>query len=133
MLMLAVPVALTEIGWMVMSVVDTIVVGRISAEAIGAVSIGSLLFFSVAVFGMGMLLGLDTVVSHAFGAGDLDECHRWLVQGVYLALVLVLPLLGVIQLGSTALQSWGIHPDVLELTIPYLHATAAAARWPPLS
>ena len=38
MLRLAVPIVLAEIGWMVMGIVDTIMVGRLpnSAEAIGA-------------------------------------------------------------------------------------------------
>jgi MATE family multidrug resistance protein len=124
MLVLAGPVVMTEVGWMLMSVVDTMVVGRLGAEALGAVSIGSLVFFSVTVAGMGMLLGLDTVVSHAFGSDDLDECHRWLLQGIYLALVLAGPLFGVIHLGGILLQSWGINPDVLELALPYLHAVS---------
>src|SRR5207302_1187977 len=115
-------VVVTEIGWMAMQVVDTMVVGRLGAEALGAVSVGSFLFFTVAVIGMGMLLGLDTLVSRAFGAGDIPECHRWLLHGVVLALALTAPLLGLIQLGIIGLRSWGIHPDVLRLAIPYLGA-----------
>src|SRR3954466_8893850 len=85
---LAGPVVLAELGWMAMGIVDTIFVGRLGAEAIGAVSLGSAMYFAVAIFGMGLLLGLDTLVSQAFGAGRRDECHRWLVQGVYLCLIL---------------------------------------------
>ena len=47
---LAVPVVLAELGWMGMGVVDTMVVGRVGAEAIGAVSLGRILFFAVVVF-----------------------------------------------------------------------------------
>ena len=43
---------------------------------------------------MGMLLGLDPLVSQSFGAGRPDECRRWLLQGVYLALILADPLDG---------------------------------------
>src|SRR5690242_14752055 len=88
MLTLAGPVVLAELGWMAMGIVDTIFVGRLGAEAIGAVSLGSALYFAVAIFGMGLLLGLDTLVSQAFGAGRREECQRWLVQGLYLCLVL---------------------------------------------
>ena len=82
MFSLAMPVVFAELGWMTMGLVDTLMVGRIGPEAIGAVGIGSSLFMGVCIFAMGLLLGLDTLVSQAFGAGALDECHRWLVHGV---------------------------------------------------
>jgi MATE family multidrug resistance protein len=41
----------------------------------------------VCIFGMGLLLGLDTLVSHAFGASRVDDCHRWLQHGVALSLL----------------------------------------------
>ena len=33
-----------------------------------------------------MLLGMDTLVAQAFGAKDLRDCRRTLVNGVWLAL-----------------------------------------------
>ena len=86
MFLLAAPVVIAELGWITMGMVDTVMVGRLSAEAIGAVGLGSALFMGVGVFAMGMLLGLDTFVSQAFGAEKLDECHRWLIHGVVLSL-----------------------------------------------
>ncbi|MCZ2156020.1 MAG: hypothetical protein LC114_19330, partial [Bryobacterales bacterium] len=56
---LAVPVVMAELGWMGMTVVDTIMVGRISAEAIGAVSYGALIVNVLGFFCLGLLLGLD--------------------------------------------------------------------------
>jgi multidrug resistance protein, MATE family len=85
MLRLAVPVVLAELGWMSMGIVDTIMVSPIGPAAIGAAGIGTSLHMAFAVFGMGLLLGLDTFVSQAYGARDVDDCHRWLVQGVWLA------------------------------------------------
>ena len=61
-------------------------VGRLSPAAIGAVGISSAIFYTPALFGIGLLLGLDTLVSQAFGRGDFDDCHRALAQGVYLAI-----------------------------------------------
>src|ERR1700733_7325380 len=86
LLRLAIPVVLSELGWMAMSIVDTIMVGRLSPAAIGAVGIASAIFYAPALFGIGMLLGLDTLVPQAFGRGDFDDCHRALAQGVYLAI-----------------------------------------------
>jgi MATE family multidrug resistance protein len=87
LLLLAIPVVLSELGWMAMSIVDTIMVGRLSPAAIGAVGVSSALFYTPAIFGIGLLLGLDTLVAQAFGRGDFDDCHRALAQGVYLAIL----------------------------------------------
>jgi multidrug resistance protein, MATE family len=119
MLALAWPVVVAELGWMSMGVVDTIMVGRIAPEAIGAVGLGSTLYVALGIFGMGLLLGLDTLVSHAFGATSLDECHRWLLHGVYLALI-VSPALILLALGcARTMPAWGLHPAVLDLAQPY--------------
>jgi MATE family multidrug resistance protein len=120
MLRLAIPVVLAELGWVSMSIVDTMMVGRLSAEAIGAVSVGSSLFLAVAIFGIGLLLGLDTLVSQAFGAEEMQECSSWLIHGVYLSLMLT-PLLSLVMfIPMAVLDSWVTEPKVLELTVPYL-------------
>ena len=124
MLRLALPLVLAELGWMTMAIVDTMMVGRQeeSAVAIGAVSLGSILFYGVAIFGAGLMLGLDTLVSHAYGAGDLEDAHRSLISGVYLSLVLAPLLMGLISLGEPVMRALDI-PDVVRgQAIPYLRA-----------
>ena len=122
MLALAVPVVVAELGWMAMGIVDTIMVGPLGAEATGAVGLGSNLFIAVAIFGIGLLLGLDTMVSREHGAGLDDEARRSLAQGVYLALALSPVLMGTIRVLIPFLPSWGLLPAVLARTIPYLEA-----------
>jgi MATE family multidrug resistance protein len=120
MFSMAVPVVLAELGWMAMGVVDTLMVGRLSPEAIGAVGLGSTLFIGVAIFAMGLLLGLDTLVSQAFGAGRIEECHRWLLHGVALSLALAIPVTLAMFGLSALLARWGLDPGVLVLAQPYL-------------
>jgi MATE family multidrug resistance protein len=120
MLRLALPVVVAELGWTAMATVDTLMVGRISAEAIGAVSLGSGVFLGVTIFGMGLLLGLDTLISQAYGAGRIVDCHRSLVHGIYAALFMAPPLAGVLVLVIRVLPGFGINPAVYELAVPYL-------------
>src|SRR5215469_18151513 len=87
MVSLAVPVVLSELGWVAQGVVDNIMVGRLGPVAIGAVALGNAVYYIPSLFGIGLLLGLDTLVSQAYGRKDHDACHHWLAQGVYLALV----------------------------------------------
>lgn len=124
MLRLAGPIVLAELGWMSMGIVDTMMVGRLpnSAEAIGAVSLGSILFISVGIFGTGIMLGLDTLVSRSFGAGEVEDCHHSLLNGVYLSLGIAPILMGIVWLWPVLLQGFGIEPAVLRLASLYLQA-----------
>src|SRR5579863_3420504 len=112
MVVLAVPVVLSELGWMAQGVVDNIMVGALGPAAIGAVSLGNAVCYTPSLFGIGLLLGLDTLVAQAYGRKDHDECHRWLAQGVYLALIITPPLMLLIWLGSFGFVRFGITPEV---------------------
>jgi MATE family multidrug resistance protein len=122
MLKLAIPLVMAELGWMTMAIVDTMMVGRQanSAEAIGAVSLGSILYNAVAIFGTGMMLGLDTLVSHSYGAGDVEDCHRSLVNGVYLTLGITPVLMALVYFFEKFLHSLNIDPGVMGQALPYL-------------
>ncbi len=112
---LAIPVALGELGWMAMTTVDTIMVGKLGPAAIGAIGVGSSAFYSFGIFGMGLLLGLDTLVSQAYGAGDREDCHRSLTQGVYLAVWLSAPLMVLFALMPPIFRLLGIVEPVSSL------------------
>jgi len=115
---------------MAMGIVDTMFVGRVSAEAIGAVSLGTSVFYAIAVFASGLLLGLDTLVSQSFGAGDLDDCHHSLINGIWLALFLIPGVMGFVWLMVPAMARFGINASVLRDTTPYIRALNWSA--PPL-
>ena len=109
---LAIPVVLSELGWMAQGVVDTIMVGRLGPAAIGAVAVGNAVFYTPSLFGIGLLLGLDPLVAQAYGRKDFDDCHRWLAQGIYLAAA-VTPILMILIAGASfAYIRVGITPEV---------------------
>jgi MATE family multidrug resistance protein len=130
MLRLALPVVLAELGWMSMGIVDTIMVAPLGPAAIGAAGIGNALHIAFAIFGMGLLLGLDTLVSQAYGAGDAERCHRWLVHGVVLALIAAVPISAICVGLWLAVPHLGFHPDLL----PPLRGYFGVILWstPPL-
>ncbi len=120
MVRLALPLVFAELGWMAMGVEDTMFVGRVSAQAIGAVGLGTMLFYGIGIFGSGLLLGLDTLVSQSFGAADLDDCRHSLISGVWLSLFLIPIVMGLIWALIPLLAAWGIDPAVMRVTQPYL-------------
>src|SRR5262245_4714254 len=124
MLRLAAPLALTELGWLAMGFTDTVMVGRLpdSATAIGAVSLGSTLFYTIGIFGSGIMLGLDTLVAQAYGAGKLEECHRTLWNALYLALILSPAVMFAVLACVPLFPRFGLSPALVAATVPFLKA-----------
>ena len=110
MLRLAGPVVVIQVGMMLMGVVDTIMVGHVSAVALAAVALGNLYFFGLGVFGMGTLMVLDPVVAQAVGAGDAPAVARGVQRGFLIALMIGKNLLIEFELFNQPLDF--LHPDI---------------------
>jgi MATE family multidrug resistance protein len=122
---LAAPLVLAEVGWMAMGIVDTMVVGRVSAEAIAAVGLGTMVFYAIAMFAGGLLLGLDTLVAQSFGARDAEDGRRSLINGLWLAAGLIPVVMGAVWAFVPLFEVFGVDPAVARATQPYL----AALNW----
>ncbi len=123
-LRLALPLVFAEIGWMSMGIVDTIMVGRLpdSAIAIGATGLGQSLYHSVAIFGGGLLLGLDTFVAHAYGRQDLNDARFSLINGLFLALGLTPVLMLAVSFWPALMTRFGISMELVGPMRPFLRA-----------
>ena len=86
-LSLAVPLALTQLSQHSMSFVDTMFIGRVGEVDLAATALGSSLFFTTCIIGFGILHGLDTIISQAFGATQPEKARNALIQGTYLAFI----------------------------------------------
>ena len=139
MLKIAVPVVMAELGWMTMGVVDTVMVGPLGPEAISAAGVGNSMHIAFAIFGMAVMLGLDTLVSHAYGARDIRDCHRWFFDGLMLAGLMAVPIMTLLVLVWLAIPLLGFHGavrplletyyGVLLLSTPFLLAYAVCRRY----
>ena len=123
-LRLALPLIVAEVGWMSMGIVDTIMVGRLpdSAVAIGATGLGQSLYNSVAIFGGGLLLGLDTFVSQAYGREDLNDARHSLANGVFLAFAMTPILMFAVSFWPGMMQRFGISVELVGPMRPFLLA-----------
>ena len=87
MIRIAAPLALAEVGWMSMGLVDTVMVGHLpnAAVPLSAAALSQVLYNTQA-FGIGgILLALDTTIAQSHGAKDYPKANRWFFQGVILA------------------------------------------------
>jgi multidrug resistance protein, MATE family len=121
---LAWPLIFAELGWMSMGMVDVVMVGRLpnSAVAIGSTGLGQSLYHSVAIFGGGLLLGMDTFVAQAFGREDLSDARRTLVNGLFLACVLAPVLMLVVLCWPPLMRYFGISTELVAPMTPFLRA-----------
>jgi MATE family multidrug resistance protein len=124
MLRLAIPVVIVQVGMMAMGVVDTVMVGHISAQALAAVALGNLYFFTLAVFALGTLMVLDPVVAQAVGAGDRPAVARAVQRGVIIAAVLTLPAVLLLTMAASVFGLARQPAEVIPLAAAYAIRTA---------
>lgn len=122
LLRLALPVTTVQVGMMTMGVVDTAMVGRVGAADLAAVALGSMYFFLISIFGLGVLMALDPVVAQGAGARDHEGVARGVQRGLLLAvgLGLVASLLHLPAAPVLALLSQP--PDVVPIAGAYVRA-----------
>lgn len=85
------PVAVTQFGVMMLSVVDTLMVGRLGVHELDAVALGTVWLFGTLIFGMGVVFGVDPIISQAHGARDGARVGLTLQQGVVVGLLTSVP------------------------------------------
>ena len=120
MLQLALPVVLSYLGIMLMPLVDLLAVGRVSAAAVGAVGIGTSVFTWLMIFGIGLLSGLDYLISYSVGAGKNADARAAYAQGVWISLILGVPGSAVLFAFSYQMSWLGITGEVLPLAASYV-------------
>jgi len=86
-LRLAIPLAAQQLGFQLMGMVDAAMLGRYDDVALAAAGVGNNLLFAISSLGWGIVMGLDTVLPQAVGAGRHDDARRALGGGLRLAIL----------------------------------------------
>src|SRR5690606_38976402 len=126
---LAAPIVLIQIGMMSMGVVDTIMVGRVSAAALAAVALANLFSFGIMIFGLGVIMALDPIISQALGARDHVGVSRGMQRGFLLATILTVPISVLLLAVEPVLELAGQPEEVIPLAAGYVYRTLGSV-WP---
>jgi MATE family, multidrug efflux pump len=121
MLALALPVVLVQVGLMSMGVIDTLMVGRVSAHALAAVALGNLYWFNAIVLSQGTLMALDPLVAQAVGAEDHGAVARALQRGLVIVVVLTVVTALIMTPARQVLVGTHQQPEIIDDTTAYVH------------
>lgn len=122
--MLAAPLAAQQVGVQLMGNVDAALLGHYSDAALAGAGVGNNLLFGVSSLGLGIVMGMDTVVPQALGAGRIDEARRAVGAGVRLAVLVGLVLTLVTFATPIILDLARVDPAVIAEAKPYLYLRA---------
>lgn len=114
LLRLAWPIAVSTVSWSLMTLVDTLFVGRLGAPVLAGVGLAGTLAFATLCFPLGMVRSVKVLVSQSVGAGRSNDLPAYVGAGVWLAVVL-----GVLSVGL----AWA-----LAAALPSITATAPEAE-----
>jgi len=124
LLSLAVPVAATQLSTMLLGFVDTVMVGRVSVDAIAAASLANVWIFGTIMFANGVVMGIDPLITQAHGAGETRSVGLTLQRGAVLALLLSLPVAGLFLMTEQVLIFAGQDPQLARLAGDYARVQA---------
>jgi len=109
---LAAPVIVTQVATMMLGVVDTMMVGHVGVDTLAAASLGHVWTFGTLILAMGVVFGMDPIVTQAQGAGDAARMGVALQRGLVVAGLMSLPVAVLWLLASPILQLLGQDPGL---------------------
>jgi MATE family, multidrug efflux pump len=109
---LAAPLMLQQLGLMLMGAVDTAMLGRYSPEALAGAGVANSLVFAITCVGMGVILGLDTLVPQALGAGDPGAAKGLLRAALRLCVWIGVPLTALVVVSPLLLDVARVEPSI---------------------
>jgi MATE family multidrug resistance protein len=105
-----------------MMLVNTVVAGRIGPEALAGVAVGGSYYQMFWLFGLGVLMSVSPIVAHAYGAGRDEEVGRRFRQAVWLAMMLAVPLVGLLACVEPMLRWFGTDARAIPQAAGYVYA-----------
>ena len=131
-LKLAAPMAATQLGQIAMMTTDLAFIGRLGDTAVAAAALAGTIYFVAFTFGMGLMSAVAPLAAQAFGARDPRMVRRSLRSGLWVGLVIALPIMILPLRGEQILQALGQAEEPSHLAQQYLFGLVwgvAPALW----
>ena len=128
-LKLALPLVAAQIAGVGMGTADTILAGRLSAQALAAVAVGSNIAVLFFIFFMGVLMACSPIAAQRHGAGsDPADTGAFLRRALWVSLGLALLWwLALRFLAGPLVERLQLPPDTTRMAVEFLHALSWSA------
>jgi multidrug resistance protein, MATE family len=117
-LKIGIPVALSQLGHIAVTVADTIIVGKLGGVQLGAITIAVSVLIPFMMFGIGLSYGVSPLIAKADGEGDREVVGILFKQSLVINSILGLLLSLVLVAGSGLLMYLDQPADVAALALP---------------
>ena len=121
---LAYPVILGMLGHTLVSIVDNVMVGKLGATELAAVSLANSFVFIGISLGIGFSTAITPLIAEADGENSLVKGRSVFHHGLVLCTILGLTLFGVIYLAKPLIVLMGQPKEVVDLAKPFLDLIA---------
>ncbi|MFD0710382.1 MATE family efflux transporter [Paenibacillus sp. GCM10027626] len=115
------PIVVTQISYIAMNVLDTMMSGRAGTVDLAGVAVGSSLWMPLMTGINALLLAVTPIISHLIGEGKDEQIAKPATQALYLSVILSLAIIGI---GAIALDpllaAMKLEPDVAYIAKHYL-------------
>ncbi|MEL7316472.1 MAG: MATE family efflux transporter [Cyanobacteria bacterium J06559_3] len=122
---LAVPLASAQVAQSATGFADTIMMGRMGAEVLAAGGLAAIIFLSIMTSASGVVMGVSPLIAEAFGAGQKKRIESIARQGLWLTLLVSLPL----RIGTGHLDTWLAHSGQTETTVKLVNTYLDIMLW----
>lgn len=121
---IAYPVMLGQLGHVLVGLADNLMVGRLGAAPLAAVSLGNSLVFIALSLGIGFSFAITPLIAEADGSGDIEKGRSYFHHGIILCGINGILLFLLLLLAKPLLYYLDQPPEVVEYAIPYLEIVA---------
>ncbi|HZJ37165.1 MAG TPA: MATE family efflux transporter, partial [Gillisia sp.] len=121
---IAFPVMMGQLGHVMVGFVDNVMIGRLGAAPLAAVSLGNSLVFIALSLGIGFSFAITPLIAEANGASNIEKGRSYFHHGIILCAVNGILLFLLLLLAKPILYYLDQPPEVVELAIPYLEIVA---------
>lgn len=119
--LLAYPVVLSQLGHIMVGVVDTAMVGQIGTVPQAAVALANGLYVLVLVFGLGISYGITPLVAAADSSKNIKENAALLKHGIFINTATGILLFLLLVAIAPVLRLFNQPQEVVDLAIPFLN------------
>lgn len=123
---IAFPVMLGQLGHVLVGFVDNLMVGRLGAAPLAAVSLGNSLMFFALFIGIGFSFAITPLVAEADGEEDFIKGRQIFQHGLIMCSVLGLLLFVGLLISKPVLYYLDQPTEVVDLAMPYLSIVASS-------